>query len=165
VLDVCRTGPGKDAGEFRPGVGVKANRANARASTGPKTRYGRTRSARNAFRHGLNVSVRLMKCYVRRCRLSHAKSPDRTPTPIQALAHLVAEAQIDLRRVRQLRHQFLSDKLSDPHYESDSNVRIKTEVLRRNLPNPTAVLAMLLPSKPPESDDKFVTLLLQEAER
>ena len=36
---------------------IKANRANARASTGPKTRYGRTRSARNAFRHGLNVSV------------------------------------------------------------------------------------------------------------
>ena len=84
---------------------------------------------------------------------------------IHVLAYRVAEAQIDLRRVRHLRHQFLSDKLSDPHYESDANVRIKTEVLRRNVPNPTAVLAMLLPSKPPESNDRFATLLLQEAER
>jgi hypothetical protein len=83
---------------------------------------------------------------------------------IQVLAHRVAEAQIGLRRVRHLRHQFLSDKLSDPHYESDANVRIKTEVLRRNVPNPMAVLAMLLPSKPLEGNDKFATLLLQEAE-
>ena len=36
---------------------------------------------------------------------------------IQILAHRVAEAQVDLRRVRHLRHQFLSDKLSDPHYD------------------------------------------------
>jgi hypothetical protein len=77
----------------------------------------------------------------------------------------VATVLGSLRRVRQLRHQFLSEKLSDPHYESDANVRIKTAVFRRNLPNPTAALATLLPSKPPESDDKFVTLLLQEAER
>ena len=145
---------------------IKANRANARASTGPKTRYGRTRSARNAFRHGLNVSVQADEVLCEEVQaLAREIAGSYANARIQALAHLVAEAQIDLRRVRQLRHQFLSDKLSDPHYESDSNVRIKTEVLRRNVPNPMAVLAMLLPSKPPESDDKFVTLLLQEAER
>jgi len=31
---------------------IKANRANARMSTGPKTRHGRARSAKNTFRHG-----------------------------------------------------------------------------------------------------------------
>jgi hypothetical protein len=36
---------------------VGTNRANARASTGPKTSAGRTRSARNALRHGFNVPI------------------------------------------------------------------------------------------------------------
>ena len=36
---------------------VQANRANARASTGPKTTAGRRRSAGNALRHGLSLPV------------------------------------------------------------------------------------------------------------
>ena len=36
---------------------IRANRANARASTGPKTAQGRARTARNALRHGLSVPV------------------------------------------------------------------------------------------------------------
>src|SRR3954469_23019113 len=32
---------------------IEANRANARASTGPKTRAGKRRSRSNAYRHGL----------------------------------------------------------------------------------------------------------------
>jgi hypothetical protein len=36
---------------------IKANRANARASTGPKTKQGRTRSAKNALRHALSLPV------------------------------------------------------------------------------------------------------------
>ena len=35
----------------------RANGANARASTGPKTRAGKARSAKNALRHGLNITV------------------------------------------------------------------------------------------------------------
>jgi hypothetical protein len=36
---------------------INANRANARASRGPKTAQGRARSARNARRHGLSLPV------------------------------------------------------------------------------------------------------------
>ena len=36
----------------------RANRANAKSSTGPKTASGKARAAQNAFRHGLNVPVR-----------------------------------------------------------------------------------------------------------
>ena len=36
---------------------IRANRANARASTGPKTAQGRAHSARNALRHALSLSV------------------------------------------------------------------------------------------------------------
>jgi hypothetical protein len=38
---------------------IRANRANARASSGPKTATGKAQSAQNAFRHGFNVPVRL----------------------------------------------------------------------------------------------------------
>jgi hypothetical protein len=36
---------------------IKANRANARASAGPKTAVGRARAAKNALRHALSLPV------------------------------------------------------------------------------------------------------------
>jgi hypothetical protein len=36
---------------------IRANRANARASTGPKSAAGKTCAARNALRHGLAIAV------------------------------------------------------------------------------------------------------------
>ena len=37
---------------------------------------------------------------------------------LQELARRVAEAHIDMRRVRDARHQLLSNALSDPYYDS-----------------------------------------------
>ena len=50
----------KSAEHRRPTSGrqQRANRANAKSSTGPKTAAGKARAAPNAFRHGLNVPVR-----------------------------------------------------------------------------------------------------------
>ena len=54
-----------------------------------------------------------------------------TDPEIHALAHRIAEAEINLRRVRQARHQFLICKLNDPHYDSNANMREKFAFLRR----------------------------------
>jgi hypothetical protein len=64
---------------------------------------------------------------------------------IQELARRVAEAQIDLRRVRYACHQLLSHALSDPYYDSRENMREKAAVMRSllrwNAPDiPLAVL-------------------------
>jgi hypothetical protein len=36
---------------------IRANRANAKASTGPRTTHGKSRAAQNARRHGLSLSI------------------------------------------------------------------------------------------------------------
>lgn len=111
---------------------IKANRANARASTGPKTAQGRARTARNALRHALSVSVfsdSILSEEVNALAREIA-GPD-ADAEIQELARRVAEAEIDLRRVRYARHQLLNSALSDPDYESQARIREKDALVRR----------------------------------
>jgi len=113
---------------------IKSNRANARASTGPKTAQGRARAARNALRHALSLPVcsnPVLSEEVETLAREIAGTDANLQT--QELARRVAEAQIDLRRVRCARHQFLSDALSNEHYDSSANVRMKVKVATRIL--------------------------------
>jgi hypothetical protein len=142
---------------------IRANRANARASTGPSTGQGRARSARNALRHGLSLSVftdRALSEEVEALAREIA-GPDAN-RQIRELARRIAEAQIDLRRVRHARHQILSHALSDPHYDPQANMREKARVLD-GLLRPNA------PEMPiettPEGPQKLATILSQEAKQ
>jgi len=92
-----------------------------------------------------------------------------TDAEIEELARRVAEAQIDLRRVRYARHQLLSHALSDPYYDSRANVRKKVAVilslLRRNAPDmPMAALEDFLTSMP-QGPQKFALILSQEGKQ
>ena len=96
---------------------IKANRANARASTGPKTAQGGMRASRNALRHALSLPVHSdpvlsedVEALAREIVGTDANAQ------VQELARRVAEAQIDLRRVRHARNQLFSQTLSDPDY-------------------------------------------------
>jgi len=149
---------------------IKANRANARASIGPKTAQGRARAARNALRHGLSLPVcsdpplsEEVEALAREIAGTDANAET------QELARRVAEAQIDLRRVRYARHQLLSDGLSDPYYESRASAREKVRVLchllRPNAPDiPMAALERYLTSTP-QGPHKFATILSEEAKQ
>jgi hypothetical protein len=93
---------------------IKANRANARASTGPKTADGRSRSARNALRHALSLPIRSNPVLSEEVEtLAREIVEPNANLELLELARRVAEAQIDLRRVRYARHQVLSDTSSN----------------------------------------------------
>jgi len=147
---------------------IRANRENARASTGPKTAQGRARAARNHFRHGLSLPVHSDPTWSEEVQaLAREIAGTNANADIQDLAHRVAEAHIDLRRIRHARHRLLSRALSDPYYDSRANTRDKVAVLRgllrKNAPDVSmAALERFLVSSS-EGPQKFAIILAQEA--
>ena len=149
---------------------IRTNRANARASTGPKSAQGRARSARNAVRHGLSLPVHSDPVLSEEVEALAREIAGPDPSAeIQELARRIAEAQYDLRRVRYARYQLLSRALSNPYYESRADTRKKVAVLcsllRWNAPDvPEAPLIKFLTTTP-QGPEKFATIVLEEAKR
>ena len=150
---------------------IKANRVNATASTGPRTAPGRARAALNARRHGLNLSVFADPTQSEQVEtLAREIAGKPTNDDIYQLARRVAEAQIDLQRVRYARHQFLSDRLADPNYYSPRSCAgaifsypptISGATRRRSVD----VLSQDLDTVPLQGPRKFAAILSEEAER
>ena len=94
---------------------LQANRANARTSTGPRSAAGKLRSARNARRHGLSVPVWSDRELSTDARILVLKIAGLDAAPdLQLLARLIAESQIDLKRVRQARHHAIASGFDNP---------------------------------------------------
>ena len=132
---------------------IRANRANARASTGPKTAWGRLHAARNALRHALSLPVSSDPVFSEDVEaLAREIAGTDTSAEIKDLARRIAEAQIDLRRVRHARHQLFSQASSDPDCEFEVMPR-KTATLVE----PDGV--MEFPNSKPEGPYKFAAIL------
>ncbi len=94
---------------------IRTNRANARASSGPKTAAGKARSALNAFRHGFNVPIFLDPALASDVEaLAQRIAGKSGDLSLMEEARRVAEAQIDLRRVRAYRHRLIERAMPDP---------------------------------------------------
>jgi hypothetical protein len=94
---------------------LKANRANARASTGPKTPRGKIRAAQNARRHGLSLSVLTDPLLSEDAEnLAQALAGEAASAVLLEPARRAAEAQIDLIRIRRARHDLLVRRLKEP---------------------------------------------------
>ena len=149
---------------------IRANRENARASSGPKSAQGRARAARNTLRHGLSLPVYSNPDLSEGVEaLAHQIAGANANAEIRLLAHQVAEAQIDLGRVRYARHQLLSRALSNPHYDSHANMRQKLVLIRRllgrNPPDISLSAFEKLVTLTPEGPQKLATILSEEAKR
>jgi hypothetical protein len=145
---------------------IKANRANAQASTGPKTADGRARAARNALRHALSLPVCSNPSLSEEVETlaREIAGPDAN-AETQGVARQVAQAQIELRRVRYARHKLLSDALANPHCDRAREKMVLSSLLRKTGQKlPTENLVALLNSAP-QGPHKFAAILSQEAKQ
>jgi len=147
---------------------AKANRANARLSAGPNTFHGRVRSARNALRYGLSLPVQSDQALGEEAQVLARKiAGPNASAQIQILAFRVAEAEVDLRRVRLARHQLLSQAVSNPLRDSQANRPEKmTAAPRLPLANasemPMTAREKFVPSTP-QGANKIATIFSREA--
>jgi hypothetical protein len=87
----------------------RANAKNARASTGPKSAAGKARSARNARRHGLAVPIwaEPQSAADVEALAERIARPDVDPETL-ICSRRVAEAHVDLTRVRKTRRDLIA---------------------------------------------------------
>src|SRR4029079_18790262 len=87
---------------------------------------------------------------------------------VEALARRIAEAQVDLRRVRRARHQLLSRAQNDPDYDSRKNHRRKVATIRYlskpDAPGLPILAEALLKSlaETPKGPEKLAIILSEE---
>ncbi|MGB6351357.1 MAG: hypothetical protein WBG10_15160 [Pseudolabrys sp.] len=94
---------------------LKANRANAQRSTGPKSIGGKARASQNAHRYGLSLSVLLDPALSAEAEnLAREIAGEGCNPEILAHARSFAEAQIDVARIRRARHDLKVRKLDNP---------------------------------------------------
>lgn len=114
---------------------IRANRANARAATGPKSAAGKARASINARWHGLSLSIHFQPALSAEAEtLAHKIAGEEANAAVLESARRVAEAQIDIARVRSARHELFVRMLNDQHYAPKKSLAAfprKRRMLRR----------------------------------
>jgi hypothetical protein len=87
---------------------LRANRENAKRSTGPRTAAGKARAARNARRHGLSVPITSDQQLTAEANdLARRIAGDRSSPHVVKSSRPVAEAELDILRARRFRLELL----------------------------------------------------------
>jgi hypothetical protein len=102
---------------------IAANRANARSSTGPRTQEGRAHASRSAFRHGLSIPVLSDPVLAKKVEdlAFEIAGEDSNPVLLEH-ARAIAEAQIDLERVRAARHEIIARQPGEPDHDAPTSL-------------------------------------------
>jgi hypothetical protein len=112
---------------------IVANRLNARGSTGPRSHAGKRRASRNAYRHGLALSVYANERIAKQIDdMARRFVGDVEDGVCLQLARTVAEGQLTVARVRQAKALIESVRASSP---STNEPESSMEAIRRALPD------------------------------
>jgi hypothetical protein len=97
----------------------RANRANGRASAGPKTMAGKARVRLNAWGHGLATKVLTDTKWAPAVEsLARQLAGENAKTDLLAMARKVAEHQVELTRMRAYRARRVEQAYSDPKFST-----------------------------------------------
>ncbi len=153
----------------------RANIANAKSSTGPKTAAGKARAAQNAFRHGLNVPVRSDPLLAPEIEaMARRISGPYGDAETMEGARRIAEAQFDLNRVRNRRRFLITQFLVDPYFVPRHIRRLQLWACHLALGARFRVLPVevnkievhklkeLFTPIPPESEERLATILREK---
>jgi hypothetical protein len=95
---------------------VRANQANSRISTGPKSQPGKWRSARNARRRGLSLPIWSDPTLSADAESLAVALVGPTANPeLQCRARAAAAAHIDVHRIRRIRHRLIAQEFDGPN--------------------------------------------------
>lgn len=108
-----------------------SNRKNAQKSTGPRSKVGRRHSRRNALRHGLSIAIGSDPLFSEDIHvLAKALTEGRGEEGIGAVARQVAEAEIDLLRIRKLRASLFSTFCFNPEPKLDQHSELNDRLAK-----------------------------------
>ena len=136
-----------------------------------KPRRAASMRQRNARRHGLSLPLYSNPILSKEVEaLADEIAGPAANAEIRRLACRIAEAQIDLRRVRHARHQFLSDNLNNIHNDARANMHDKKGVIGKLSRSDLSQLSMdalfeYAMTPMPKEPQKSATILSQEAKQ
>ena len=142
----------------------RANQQNARSSTGPRSPAGKAKSAANARRHGLAIPIWSdHKLSAEAEALAHEIAGVGASQHRLELARPIAEAQIEISRVAQAKHNLLERSLINPDYYSAKEAHKRTtdlirldKYLQKSLDPPEDLLWVL---ETPDGPEKFALII------
>jgi hypothetical protein len=149
---------------------IAANRRNARKSTGPRSGAGRKRASRNAYRHGLTLSINSTAAFAKQLdTLVHKIAGDSEDAIVLERARAIAQAELELARVRRAKVALIERASAfgelDPPRLSSSVTQINRVInaLERGSFLPKSIDASAtMPSQEPDRSAEAVRRVLPE---
>jgi len=150
---------------------IAANRRNARKSIGPRCGAGKKRASRNAYRHGLTLSVIISTTAVAKQldKLVRKIAGDSKDAMVLERARAIAQAELDLARVRRAKVALIErasafGELDPPQLTVTQLIRILNAYDRGGrliIPKPIDALATM-PSQELDRSAEAIRRLLPE---
>jgi hypothetical protein len=148
---------------------IAANRRNARKSTGPRSGAGKTRASRNAYRHGLTLSITSTVEYAKQLETLVRKIAGNTQNALKLeRARAIAQAELELARVRRAKVALIErasafGELDPPPVTVTQMIRLIDAFERGRLIVPKPIDASAtMPSREPDRSAEAIRRVLRE---